>query len=89
MSEGKVGRDGYMSVVCCAYAIVSSSKFDSMFVEKLAEAVKRNFRSFREAAGEDWLIIGIFADHETAYKAMLNWWRPPGAQRRDELGAGE
>ena len=67
-----------------AWAIVHSFEVGQFYLEQLADAVAKNFRSFAAAAGEDWQIIGIFGSLQEAHAAVDQWIRTPGAERARE-----
>jgi hypothetical protein len=67
-----------------AWAVVHSSRVALFYIEQLADAVTKSFRSFAAAAGEDWQIIGIFSSLREAHEAVTTWIRRPGAKRARE-----
>jgi hypothetical protein len=67
-----------------AWAVVHSFLVGQFYLEELAEAVEKNFRSFAVAAGEDWQVIGIFASLGQAHDAISAWIRSPGAEQAME-----
>lgn len=72
------------ATVADCWAIVHSFAVGQFYLEQLAEAVEKNFRSFAAAAGEDWQIVGIFASLSEAHEALSAWVRSPGAERARE-----
>ena len=67
-----------------AWAVVHSVTAGQFYLEELAEAVEKNFRSFSAAAGEDWQIIGIFASLGEAHDAISKWIGCSGVKRARE-----
>ncbi len=67
-----------------AWAVVHSFEVAQFYIEELADAVTKNFKSFVAAAGEDWQVIGIFPSYGRAHAAASEWIRTPGAERARE-----